>query len=58
MAWEQLLDIYREAAQEAAAEASRPPVDCPNDGTALQAGPDGVLFCPFDGWRWGGPGTT
>jgi hypothetical protein len=24
--------------------------ECPNDGTALQTGPRGVLHCPFDGW--------
>ncbi len=25
--------------------------ECPNDGETLQQGPDGRLFCPFDGWR-------
>ncbi len=25
--------------------------ECPNDGTRLERGPDGLLFCPFDGWR-------
>lgn len=24
---------------------------CPNDGTQLKTGPDGALYCPFDGWR-------
>jgi hypothetical protein len=51
MAWEQLLSIAREAAEEARAERASPPAACPNDGEPLEAGPDGVLFCPFDGWR-------
>lgn len=51
MAWEQLISIGREGADEARAERSRPPEACPNDGTPLKAGPDGVLFCPWDGWR-------
>lgn len=53
MSWEQLIDIYREAAQEAQAERTRPPVACPNDGEPLVTGPDGRLFCPYDGWRPG-----
>jgi hypothetical protein len=24
---------------------------CPNDGTPLVTGHDGVLYCKFDGWR-------
>lgn len=49
--WYQLLDILREAEDIARAEASRPPAACPNDGEPLAAGPDGRLFCVFDGWR-------
>lgn len=51
MAWEQLRDIAVEAADEAAAERARPPQACPHDGEPLRTGPDGALFCPFDGWR-------
>lgn len=51
MAWEQLADIAREAADEAAYERSRPPAACPNDGEPLVLGGDGVRFCRFDGWR-------
>lgn len=52
MSWEQLISIAREAADEARAERARPPESCPNDGTPLELGPDGVRFCKFDGWQW------
>jgi hypothetical protein len=49
-----LLSILRMNAQEYA-EAKRQeteePVECPNDGTPLEPGPDGRPFCRFDGWR-------
>lgn len=51
MSWEELLSIQREVAGEFLAEQSRPPVDCPNDGQPLSTGPDGQLFCTYDGWR-------
>ncbi|MBH1939081.1 hypothetical protein I5Q34_33300 [Streptomyces sp. AV19] len=52
MAWEQLLSIYRDAADELRAERTRAPEACPQDGEPLREGPDGGgLFCPFDGWR-------
>lgn len=49
--WYQLLAIYQDAAQEYALEKARVPVACPNDGEPLTEGPDGRLFCKFDGWR-------
>lgn len=52
MAWEQLLSIAREAADELRAERSAPPQACPNDGEPLLPGPQGGLFCKFDGYRW------
>lgn len=53
MAWEQLGDIAREAAEERRAEEARPPEACPNDGTPLRANPRGGGFhCPFDGYQW------
>lgn len=54
MSWEQLLDIAREAAADRDDERDRPPTACPNDGEPLQEGPQGQLFCPFDGWRYDG----
>lgn len=53
MAWEDLLDIYREAADFARDERERPPVACPIDGEPLLEGPDGQLFCRYDGWTPG-----
>jgi len=32
--------------------ATRIPPCCPNDGTPLQEGFDGIIFCPWDGWRY------
>lgn len=52
MSWQQLLDIKRRNEEEVADEQTRSPVACPNDGTPLQDGPNGELFCPFDGWRY------
>lgn len=49
--WLGLLDIYQDAAEEAAFWRAQPPVACPNDGEPLTTGPDGRLFCKFDGWR-------
>jgi hypothetical protein len=49
VAWEQLTDIAREAAAYARADAT--PVACPHDGEPLRTGPEGVKYCPYDGWR-------
>ena len=54
MAWEQFGDIVREAIDEQRAERDGRPVACPNDGEPLTEGPQGILFCKFDGWREGG----
>lgn len=51
MSWNQLHSILAEQRAQAAYELQRGPIDCPNDGEPLQTGPDGHLFCPFDGWR-------
>jgi len=51
MSWEQYAAIARLARDEYAQSMARLPIDCPNDGQPLQTGPDGVLFCTFDGWR-------
>lgn len=49
--WESLANIMRYAADVAAEEESQGALSCPNDGEPLVTGPDGKLFCPFDGWR-------
>lgn len=51
MSYEQLLSIMQEAARERQQEKDTPPVACPNDGEPLKTGPNGQLYCPFDGWR-------
>lgn len=50
MSWWTLVGIIQEARDIDAQAASTPPVECPNDYTPLKAGPDGKLFCPWDGW--------
>lgn len=49
--WGSLLAILHEARE--VAESDSTPVACPNDGEPLSAGPDGVLYCSYDGWRPG-----
>jgi hypothetical protein len=53
VSWQQLVDIVREGVAEAAAEQTEPPTACPNDGEPLRTGPDGGLYCAWDGWRPG-----
>lgn len=54
MGYEGLLSIlqtnYQEYA-EALEKEQTEPIECPNDGTPLETGPDGEPFCRFDGWR-------
>ena len=51
-------DLYstlQEQAQYVEYYKAQRPVACPNDGTPLELGPPsqpGVLYCPFDGWRY------
>lgn len=52
MAYDDLLSIYKEAAIEHQVRRDQVPQACPNDGTALDAGPNGTLHCPYDGWQW------
>lgn len=51
MSWEQLAEAIRAGREDHLDYVSQPPRACPNDGTPLKEGPDGELFCPFDGWR-------
>lgn len=52
MSWEQLLSIYKQQAEDVRDEATKVPTACPNDGQPLQTGPNGELFCDFDGWQY------
>lgn len=53
MSWQQLIDIRREAIEEAEFERITPPVACPHDGEPLVSTPNGAgLHCPFDGYSW------
>lgn len=49
---DELLDIYREAADVVMTEQVTPPASCPHDGTVLQTGPEGQLHCRFDGYEY------
>lgn len=51
MSWYDLRDILDEAVQLAQDEQQRGPIACPNDGEPLLTGPDGQLYCRWDGWR-------
>jgi hypothetical protein len=51
MSWQQLGDILSEGVYLAENERSRPRQACPNDGEPLREGPDGQLYCSWDGWR-------
>jgi len=50
--WQGLLDILREGAQLARDELERDPIACLDCGEPLRTGPNGVLYCPFDGSTW------
>jgi hypothetical protein len=52
MSWYQLLDIYKQDQAWRQWYANQPPVACPNDGTPLEEGPGGELFCRHDGWQY------
>jgi hypothetical protein len=52
--WYGLLEISQEAKAMAVEFEAAPPLACPNDGEPLRSGPHGELYCPFDGYRWGG----
>lgn len=54
MAWQQLVDILAEARELEREALTAVPQECPNDYTALKEGPDGTLFCPWDGWQYPG----
>lgn len=47
MSWEQLLAAQKEQADWEAARRGEAPVACPFCQTALEAGPNNSVFCPF-----------
>jgi hypothetical protein len=51
MSWEQYGLIAQEAALDAEAEAAAPPLACPRCGEPFRPGPDGQLYCLFDGYQ-------
>lgn len=52
MAYEGLLNIYREAEAEYRVRRDAVPQACPHDGTPLAAGPRHVLYCPMGDFQW------
>jgi hypothetical protein len=52
--WYGLLAILQTNAEERRVFREMVPVACPHDGEPLTSGPDGELFCRFDGWIWDG----
>lgn len=52
MAWDQLTSMLAEARDIERADRAGRPTSCVNDGTPLREGPDGGLYCPYDGLVW------
>lgn len=52
MAWEQLTAMIQEAQDVVDKDRATPPTSCPNDHTALREGPEGKMYCPWDGLVW------
>jgi hypothetical protein len=48
--WWQWGAIVDEAKQLQAWWRENPLPSCPNDGEPLRVGPDGLMYCPYDGW--------
>lgn len=49
--WYQLLSIVREGMGYVQIEPQIRLMACPNDGEPYSQGPDGALFCRYDGFR-------
>jgi hypothetical protein len=52
MAWESLIAVYRQAAEDRRQLDQQPPLACPNDGEPLQPGPQGQLHCPAGDYEY------
>jgi hypothetical protein len=51
--WYALISITDEARQYALQSRELALMACPNDGEPYRTGPDGQLFCPYDGYKPG-----
>jgi hypothetical protein len=54
------VEVIRDSAAEYNLDKNRQrdtPIECPNDGEPLLVGPDGKLYCRYDGWRPLGAGV-
>lgn len=51
MGWYQLVQIVKNARDPQFRATAVEQMTCPRDGEPLQTGPDGGLFCRYDGWR-------
>lgn len=49
--WYELISITDEARQYALQARELALMACPNDGEPYRTGPDGSLFCPYDGYK-------
>lgn len=49
--WYELISITDEARQYALQARELSLMACPNDGEPYRTGPDGSLFCPYDGYK-------
>lgn len=49
--WYELISITDEARQYALQARELALIACPNDGEPYRTGPDGSLFCPYDGYK-------
>lgn len=52
MAWRQLNAMIQEACEIDQKDRSTPPTSCVQCYTALREGPNGTLYCPWDGLVW------
>lgn len=52
MAWEQLQAMIQEARDIDRQDRSEAPTSCVSCYTALREGPNGTLYCPWDGLVW------
>lgn len=53
MSWQQLLSVYEQQRQAVRDEPALRQQACPNDGEPYRVGPQGQLYCPFDGYEPG-----
>lgn len=52
MSWESLIVLGEEFKEILRLESETQPAACPECGGLFQTGPNGELFCSFDGYIW------